>query len=391
LLLFNPMHRLRHTLLVVTAGAVLFACCRTTLTGAAISSSTPAPQLQLTRISALLKDPQRAAQQASNSPIEFGWNLFVFVNWPALPNARGVPDPSKHLGTAEPVVWQTWKTAPEVYVAPGQTPLPWNLGLSGTPVLAQTEIDGQTLLDDDNNPVMYQVLMNQGVFDYLISRRLYSFAGQEAARGTPGGPVVAPVQFPANAMEVKASWRILDPITDKARMSHYLTQRVTYVGSDGSALQLVVGLTGLHITSKALPNWFWVTFEQNENATTTQTKHTLPIAPDVAAANATMQRLFAGTVWQYYRMDGYQTGYGAADKPTLLANSQMETNFQSSSSCMTCHSLASIGALKPGPPRFPFFNNMQGYTGAPPTAPFGSGPGQFTPLDFVWSMREAQQ
>ncbi len=347
-----------------------------------------APELQLARLSQISKDAQKSRQMATLSPVDFGWLLFVLENWPSLAGQRGVPDGSKPFGAPGPVVWQTWKTAPEVYVAPNQTPLPWNLGLAGTPVLAQGEIDGRTLLDVNNNPVMYQVLMNQPTFNYLVSQKLYSFAGQEAARNN----ISSQIRFPSDALEVKASWRILDPVADQTRISHYLTQRVTYTGSDGSKLQLVVGLTGLHIASKVLPKWFWVTFEQTENAATTKTKLNLPIPPDVAAGNAKMQRLLGGTFWQYYMMDGYQTEFLAAGKPTLLANSQIETNFQSSSSCITCHALASIGAANnPGGARFAFFKNFQGYIGAPPTSPFGPGPQQYTQLDYVWSMREAQR
>jgi hypothetical protein len=367
---------------VVVSLAILFSAC-------AARQSAPAEdsRFSLSSVSAVVTDQQRATQSAGQDPLTYGWMLFVYANWPALAGQRGVPDPSKKWGSAVPVVWQTWKSSGEVYVNPDQTPLPWDQQPAGPPVLMHGEIDGRSVLDYNQNPVMYQVNMNHAAFDYLMQTSLYRFDKQEALR-TIVMPPPPGVAFPADAMEIKASWRILDPVTDRDVMNRYLTQRVQYYGSDCTALNVIVGLTGLHIISKALPNWYWVTFEQVDNATTTQTKLTVPIPPNVATMNTQIQQIFAGTPWQYYQMNGYQTDYNS---PTILANSQMETNFQSSSSCMTCHSLSSIGLTSnPQGVRFQFFNNFQGYTGNPPADVFGPGPGQYTKLDYVWSMREAK-
>ena len=61
--------------------------------------------------------------------------------------------------------------------------------------------------------------------------------------------------FPATAMEVKASWKILDPIADQGRLTHYVTAQALLPSDGGGApTKVAVGLTGLHITSKALPD-----------------------------------------------------------------------------------------------------------------------------------------
>jgi hypothetical protein len=159
-------------------------------------------------------------------------------------------------------------------------------------------------------------------------------------------------------------------------------------------VERVVGLNGLHITSKILPQWFWCTFEQIDNPITTPAKLALPIAADVQLLNKEMQRAMAGMKWAYYRLDGVQTldanDPNAAScivnsKDSCLANSQIETYFQGSSSCLTCHSTASIG---PDGKRYSLWTfrggNQQGHMGSPP--PMKS----YVPLDFVWSMREAQ-
>jgi hypothetical protein len=344
------------------------------------SASNPAPDIR--RIDALLQSPNLATAKATTDPIQFAWMLFMDVNWPAMPNVRGRPDPNKPFSAPGPVVWQTWKTSQNMYVPRGQRPLLWTQGpLYQPPALQSAEIDGKILTDDNGNPVMYEVRLNRDTFNQILGRGLFSQAGQLAL--LQGGQ---PVAFPLASMEVKASWRFLGTGDNP---NHYLTAFVRYQG-----VQRLVGLNGLHITSKALPQWFWCTFEQIENAQTTPITLKLPIADAVQQSNKTMQAGLAGTKWAYYRLNGVQTEFvknpeaaSCIDNPggTCLANSQMETYFQGSSSCITCHSRASIG---PNGTRASLWNyvggNQQGFVGTPP--PMKS----YVPLDFVWSMREAQ-
>ena len=333
---------------------------------------------------AVIDDEEKARAKASADPTGFAWDLFVYVNWPALTGQRGVPDASQPFGADAPVVWATWKIVDDVYLAGGAKPDGWASGdPNAVPTLTDLQIDGTVLKDRLGNPVVYEERMNQGAFEYITSRTLYSFAGQTAARSSTAPPVA----FPEPSMEIKASWRVLDAEADKDVIGHYLTKRVRYKGN-----VLFVGLTGLHVTSKALPSWFWATFEQVDDARTTNASLVLPIAPEVAASNDAMHTAFAGTRWQYYSLDGTQTAFvDSAQAPTLLANSQIETGFQRSSSCITCHALASIGPSSN--PRFNFFQlkpgGMAGFVGAPPTAPFSAG-GEFRTLDAVWSLRRAQ-
>ena len=334
------------------------------------------------QIEAILKSPKKASQKATLTPIDFAWLAFMDVKWPALGTVRGKPELNKGFGGAGFVVWQTWKTSQNLYVAPGQTPISWNQGpIYQQPALQSEMIDGKVLTDNNGNPVMYEVRESQDTFNYIIERNLYTQAGQ--LKLLQGG---LPVTFPARAMEVKASWRFLGEGDDA---SHYLTATVLYRG-----VVRVVGLSGLHITSKFLPDWFWCTFEQIENSKMTPVKLELPIAPEVQRVNAVMQAAFRNTKWAYYRLDGVQTSYAnnpdAANcivnaKDSCLANSQIETYFQGSSSCITCHSLASIG---PGGKRYSLWTfrggDQQGHMGSPPPLK------QDVPLDFVWSLREAQ-
>ncbi len=335
--------------------------------------------------------PKEIAGMVATDPGTLAWLMFLYVNWPATPGTRGVPDPAGKLGQL-PTVFQTWKEAHEVYLAGGAAPPPWNDGGPSGPVtLSLGEIDGTTLTDVNGNPITYTVAMNQGTFDYLVSRTFYGWPGQAALRS--GG--AAAVAFPTSAMEIKASWKVLDPIADKDRLDHYITAEALLPPSSGTGepTKVAVGLTGLHIISKALPNWVWITFEQVENPATTGVQAKFTIDPAVATTNDRFQRLLAGTPLAYYQANGLQTEFVAGGQPTLLANTQIETRFQTSSSCITCHALASVSTGKQA--RLDFFElkagNLTGFTGMPPTTPFGPGPDQFSALDFVWSMREAKR
>ena len=330
--------------------------------------------------------PTQVVELVKRDPGYLAWIMFLYVNWPAKAGERGVPDPGGTLG-ASPTVFQTWKEVHEVYLAGGAAPQPWaDGGPSGPPTLSLGEIDGTTLVDVNGNPITYTVAMNQGTFDYLVSRSLYGWSGQAALRQAGA----APVAFPASAMEVKASWKILDPVADKDRLDHYIVAEAILPPAN---TRVTVGLTGLHIISKALPNWIWITFEQIENRETTGAPWNFAIDPAVATTNLAMQKALAGTPLAYYQANGVQTEYVVDGAATLLANSQIETRFQKSSSCMTCHALASVSTS--AQPRLDFFQleagNLSGFVGMPPTSPFGPGPDQYSALDFVWSMREAKR
>jgi hypothetical protein len=366
----------------LVAMAALIAGCRHQTSAMAFAAVPRSAGPNIQQIEATLQSPAAAKNAAMANAVAFAWDMFIYTNWPAQTNMRGEPDPSRPFGAAGPVVWQTWKTSQDMYVAPGQTPAPWaQPPFYEPPALQADMIDGKVLTDRNGSPVMYEVRLNADTFGYILSRNLFMRAGQMQL--LQGGQ---PVQFPEPSMEVKAAWRFLGTGDDP---THYLTATVSYQG-----VVRKVGLSGLHISSKALPQWVWATFEQIEDPQTTGVNLLLPIPAAVQQSNRQMQAMFAGTEWAYYQLDGVQTAFvqdpdasacpGKAKAP-CLANTQIETYFQASSSCITCHSLSSIG---PGGSRFSFWRytggNQKGYMGNPP--PLRSD----VPLDFVWSMREAQ-
>ncbi|MEZ4513614.1 MAG: hypothetical protein R3C62_17240 [Chloroflexota bacterium] len=327
--------------------------------------------------------PQFANYAAAGQHDQFAWDLFLFVNWPAVPGERGVADGDKKLGEGETAVWQTWKNVAEVYVPAGQTPLPWNSPI--VPPLLETniEIDGRLLTDKQGRPTLAQVNQNEATFDYIVNqRKIYNRAGQAAFFTDSAAP---PIDFPAEAMEVKAIWRILDAAEQQS--GRYHVTEGCYSDDNGDKQCATLGLTAFHLISKVQAHWFWATFEQVDNQQTTNAPVVEPIAPAVAKLNEAMQAQLVGTPWQYYQLRGSQWSFMQDDQPVILANTQIETQFQQSSSCMTCHALSSIGASNSRAEMWNFADgNVEGYTGDPP--PLAAG--KFKSLDYVWSLRRAK-
>jgi hypothetical protein len=164
------------------------------------------------------------------------------------------------------------------------------------------------------------------------------------------------------------------------------------------------------------PNWLWATFEQIDNPTATGIEPIDDIPPQTQMVNREVQTILAtyypNLPWQYYELRGTQIDFVDANgNPTILANTLIETDFQRSSSCITCHALATRGSLSQG--RLAFFNitdeGMQGYIGNVAGQNYFDSFGEavcydgktdyffncqtqenvYRQLDFVWSLREA--
>jgi len=276
--------------------------------------------------------PANNAGLAKSDPLFFAWGLFLYINCPS------------QVGPSQPVEWETWKPNYAVYLPGGKPPAAWGT-LSPRVLLAQPEIDGSTLHDKNGQPVLNEIRMNKATFDYLVGRKLYSKAAQLAFFSDPSGP---PVAFPQDSLEIKAAWLILTP--GDPGNARYYTTRSSYVDSGGQTHQVLAGLTGLHISSKVLPNWFWTTFEQVDNQIRTQAPATVLIPHDVQQFNDEVHAaLPAASVWRNYNMRGAMTAFTNPDgNAAILSNTQLETEFQKSSSCITCHNLATRGSASQG-------------------------------------------
>ena len=358
--------------------------------------------------------PHDAHQAESNSD-EYAWHLFVALNWPADLRRR-TADRGARFGADRPVIWETWESTAHVYRESGRDPGRW---ASRDPLLKIADNDrfetpSLTSLPNARHIVagkmvplvdpiaaakrLIEIRMNRTAYEYIRARQLYTVDGQLRALADGSG-----VHFPFGSTEVKAKWRPLSA----AERSRYHTVEVRL--ADGSTR--LYGLTALHLVSKDLPQWFWATFEQIDNASLADGEGwQLPsrdrfacrgLRPDCNRAPRGIG--LEGTVWSYYRLRGTLTRFvDGAGRPQRLANSELEAGFQKSSSCITCHSRSSIGVIAGAPARLPVFDaagdaqhdapEVRGYVGKPDEAWFRDASGRplFLQLDFVWSLSKAQ-
>jgi hypothetical protein len=381
--------------------------------GAAQGASIPS----LEQLQALIGSQQQSANLAKSDPITYAWDLFFYTNWPALtgPNYRGQPDPKKTFGSG-PVVWETWKNTSETFLCNGHPPLNWNtkepippplcppsIGAFPAPqpsdsgalwqdMTGNSEVDGFPAKDDTNQDLLYEIRMDKSTFDYVVARTLYNLDGQINYAATKGA-----LNFDWTAMEVKVAWRWLDTTKEGCSAQDYFTANALWAEKDTSGKFVkwrtgLMGLTGLHILTKALPQWVWITFEQVNNVGCTQVTRQYPIPPEIAAVNAQMRKALAGTRWANYELVGVQTAAMNGATPVLLANTQLETMFQSRSSCLTCHAVANIATHKPVKPEDDLRKSFVQRT--PPVSPpyYIGDPPALAPWvgqDFVWSLRRA--
>jgi hypothetical protein len=227
-----------------------------------------------------------------SAAVTFAWQSFVALNWPALAQARGAPDPSKTIGQPGAVVWNTWKAPEEIFLAQAQAPPPWSqfggslpaectsagatagdFALarisksprnSSSPVLSDIQqVVGGTLTDQHGNLARYDVRVNQTLFDAIVANQYYNRAVQDRA---------TMISFPSGVMEVKAAWRQMTA-DDTPAIKARIFRRDAWIYTPGAPPQPAtcvkgeVGLVGLHISQKTptRPQWAWATFEQVDN------------------------------------------------------------------------------------------------------------------------------
>lgn len=226
----------------------------------------------------------------------FSWNSFIAVSWPPGPGGGG--DPTRQPGAGPTgdnlTVWEGWRSAPEVFLPGGKTPS-WDGPVeipaackaqyqTGMKVLQQV---GKTpdlltaatqafstgpLVDQNRAYTRFQVVLNRGMFDYILGNTLYSKAGQQAFTG--------PVKFPCGggnqvgAIMIKAAWKVIGAHDDPGRF--HTASALVYTPPQASppvkesCVRQTVGLVGFHIGHKvnSAPQWVWSTFEQVDNVPT---------------------------------------------------------------------------------------------------------------------------
>lgn len=254
----------------------------TALTLATFACSQPPSQLRAPQDSLQLAacQPPPAPPTVSDGQAAFdrySWLTFIALNWPASPQDRGQPNCSQPLDGSGPRVWQTYKTANEVFLPGARDPGPWNQGYTAkgtsqtirqiakatrsTAIDADQEAVGGWLIDQRKNPTYFQMWVNKPWYNYVVDNAFYNkdnFSNRTR------------ITLPDRAMELKSAWRILTADDASAR---YITQTAEVATFDeqgqptGNTQTVTLGLVGLHIIVKApgYPQWIWATFEHLDN------------------------------------------------------------------------------------------------------------------------------
>lgn len=335
----------------------------------------------------------------AENPENLAWHWFTCLNQPT------------NNGT-EKRVWEGLKPVDQVYLSDGSKPLPYNEYVPLPEAIQATakeqemdlnrpfhqldsiqqvdglilEMGGSVPAAKKGQPVRYQLLMGQDTFDYILQKSVYNVNGQAA--------LTEDLVFPSTAWELKTSWLWIGTDEDYLKTlqedGYYIVQAY-YLDESGRYQIGYAALSGMHVINRLVDNWVWSTFENinNEKYTVTNAIPPTPMinttGPTEGAkqANVTFQRAYPSL--SQYQLIGVQ--HQAGEDPTLMASSQMESAFQSQSSCLACHSTA---AYSKDQGYFNFARKEQGGI-VYPTEPLpDSDFTGYNKLDFVWSLKRAQ-
>ncbi|OAI84679.1 hypothetical protein [Pseudomonas putida] len=342
----------------------------------------------------------QALAQLKASKETLSWNWFNCLNQPA---ANGLDR-----------VWETLKPSDQVYLANGANPGAYTLApppqavtdaAAGIPGMntqrafhnlnailqvdgLPLEMDGKTVpASQRGKPVRFQLLMSESTFDYIVQKGVYNTNGQSA--------LTANLDFPATSWEAKAGWLWIGTDTTYQKQleddGYYIAQAY-YQNDDGSYTVGYAALSALHVINKLVPQWVWTTFENVNNSKYTVT-NAIPPKPMTNSTGPTAEAVPVNAQFQqwYGNLSRYELiGTQIDSNPKLLANSQLESAFQSQSSCSACHGTAAY-SKDDG-----YFNfTLSGQDGKDgivyPTAPLPETAFKgYNKLDYVWSLKRAQ-
>jgi len=165
----------------------------------------------------------------------------------------------------------------------------------------------------------------------------------------------------------------------------------------------------LHIITKDLPNWTWATFEHEDNECLGEAEKNPALKsvdrygrnPDGSISKELKDDFIKNGMppkWNYYKLRGTQIDFTKSTGDTIiLGNTYTENGFTTSSSCITCHSRATVGAyLGNGKLNklnvFESRDPLLGSVGSPNPRWFyeykenGSKEMKFLQTDFMWSI-----
>ncbi|WDH22252.1 hypothetical protein [Pseudomonas chlororaphis] len=330
------------------------------------------------------------------SPETQAWNWFVCLN---QPSAQGSPNR----------VWEGLKPSSQVFLPNGAPPQPYlpeqpapdavleqarqlgmNLDRTFHDLDSTLQVDGLPLLmggqvpaAQRGQPVRFLLQMGQGTFDYIVQKQVYNMNGQYA--------LTSNLKFPETSWEVKTSWIwIGTDATFKQQLEndgYYVIQ--AYYPHQNQYQVGYAALSGMHVINKLSPEWIWTTFENVNNHKYTVT-NAVPATPMTNTTGPTPPSIPVNSSFQgnYPYLSKYEL-IGVEFQPVtqVLANSQLESAFQDTSSCLACHGTAAYSKQKG---YFNFAMKEDGGIVYPTTPLPASDFADYNKLDFVWSLKRAQ-
>jgi hypothetical protein len=240
----------------------------------------------------------------------YSWLTFIALNSPANQNLTIGKGPRP--GGDAPTRWESignYRQLADVMLENGAKPV-WNTRI--VPRECKALDDGSKmivklgeaswnqpfrtgpLIDQNGNYAVFDILMNEQMFNFISNNGLYSREGQEryqkdvvfpigqnlGSTKQTGKPIAGKGKM--GSVMIKVSWRILDPEKDKALMGkfHTVDALIYFPGPPAdnavppgtragpACVAKTLGLIGFHVGHKTqfAPQWAWTTFEHIANA-----------------------------------------------------------------------------------------------------------------------------
>lgn len=229
----------------------------------------------------------------------FSWQSFIALNWPATTTGMADTTSSILTNSTSLRVWEYYPLADTVFkplggllklvLKPGDVKAAKQLyqaTMFADDFVASNqffEADSSTLIDKNLNYVLFEERINEDEWNFINNNGLRTQAGQMDYVNKNGGMYLPAGSYPkgkygqllgpVGAIEIKASWRILDPSKGDDTTRYYHQSAEISISSkytwSGKPLQFVatVGLVGIHIVHKTamFSREIWSTFEHVDN------------------------------------------------------------------------------------------------------------------------------
>ena len=201
-------------------------------------------------ISTVAAVAQTDPDPAMNNPDKISWQLFISVN--------------SRAGGAN-AVFETFASDTDTFQPNPQYPAGPAPSALHPPILEAFARDAALrsgvllpALPPNPNGLSEETRHNRVTFDFIVQNNLYKVSGLKAAFGKT-------LTFPVDSVEVKANWVPVNmiPSFTKNQVTVAQVPQLYHVNADSNGNKYA--LVSMHVISKQVPNWTWVTFEHRFN------------------------------------------------------------------------------------------------------------------------------